>query len=258
MPKFMSQRYALGIEYLGTHYHGWQRQAHAESIQAHLEDALSQVADQPIELHCAGRTDAGVHATGQVVHFDTTAIREDKAWVLGSNTHLPSDIRVHWVKKVDNDFHARFSATARQYHYWIENTQIPSAYFKHRATHHHRPLDETLMHEAAQCLLGENDFTSFRAASCQSNTAMRNVMHCNVSRQKEFVIIDIKANAFLHHMVRNIAGSLISVGDGTQSIDWFKAVFEAKDRTQAAATAAPDGLFLVKVDYPTSDDLVSK
>ena len=246
-----TQRYALGIEYLGTQYHGWQRQAHEKkTIQTHIETALSRVADHNIEVQTAGRTDAGVHASGQVIHFETFAQRENKAWILGVNTHLPNDIRVHWVRAVNNDFHARFSATARRYHYWIENTKIPSAYFKHRATHHRRSLDEKKMHAAAQALLGENDFSSFRAASCQSNTAMRNVMHCNVSSHKKFVLIDIKANAFLHHMVRNIAGSLIDVGNGTKSIEWFQDIFQAKDRTQAGITAPPDGLFLIEVDYP--------
>ncbi|WP_080205096.1 tRNA pseudouridine(38-40) synthase TruA [Salmonella enterica] len=222
---------ALGIEYDGSKYYGWQRQNEVRSVQEKLEKALSQVANEPINVFCAGRTDAGVHGTGQVVHFETTALRKDAAWTLGVNANLPGDIAVRWVKTVPDDFHARFSATARRYRYII---------YKHRA---------------AQCLLGENDFTSFRAVQCQSRTPWRNVMHINVTRHGPYVVVDIKANAFVHHMVRNIVGSLLEVGAHNQPESWIAELLAARDRTLAAATAKAEGLYLVAVDYPDRFDL---
>lgn len=242
-------RYALGIEYNGTHYHGWQRQAQSCSIQGELEKALSMVADEPIETQVAGRTDAGVHALGQVVHFDTNAVRPNKAWVQGVNTHLPDAIRVRWVCEVNDDFHARFSATARRYIYVLDNRKVQSAIWPNQATWFAYNLNETMMHQAAQYLLGEHDFSAFRAAGCQSKTPMRNVMHCDVRRSGDWVWVDIKANAFLHHMVRNILGSLLSVGTAAQTPEWFESIFQGRDRTQAAATASAAGLYLFEVDY---------
>mgnify|MGYP000859179624 FL=1 len=242
-------RIALGIEYDGSKYYGWQRQNEVRSVQEKLEKALSQVANEPINVLCAGRTDAGVHGTGQVVHFETTAVRKDAAWTLGVNANLPGDIAVRWVKAVPDDFHARFSATARRYRYVIYNQRLRPAVLSQGVTHFYEPLDAERMQRAAQCLIGENDFTSFRAVQCQSRTPWRNVMHINVSRYGAYVVVDIKANAFVHHMVRNIVGS------GHQPESWIAELLAAKDRTLAAATAKAEGLYLVSVDYPDRFDL---
>ncbi|BDH45057.1 tRNA pseudouridine synthase A [Salmonella enterica subsp. enterica serovar Choleraesuis] len=243
-------RIALGIEYDGSRYYGWQRQQEVRSVQEKLEKALTQVANEPINVFCAGRTDAGVHATGQVVHFETRSLRKDAAWTLGINANLPKDIAVRWVHSVPESFHARFSATARRYRYIIYNERLRPAVMGQGVTHFHLPLDAALMHEAAQCLLGENDFTSFRAVQCQSRTPWRNVMHVHVNRYGSYVVVDIKANAFVHHMVRNIVGSLLEVGCGNKPVGWMAELLAEKDRTLAAATARAEGLYLVAVDYP--------
>ncbi|HBO24013.1 MAG TPA: tRNA pseudouridine(38-40) synthase TruA [Providencia sp.] len=242
-------RIALGIEYNGSNYYGWQSQKEVVSVQGCLEEALSKIAAEPIRVQCAGRTDAGVHATGQVVHFVTSALRKESAWTIGTNTHLPSDIAVRWSQPVDDEFHARFSATARRYRYVIFNHRYRAGILSNGITHFHYPLDEKRMHEAAQALLGEHDFTSFRALQCQSKTPWRNVMDVNVSRHGHYVVVDIKANAFLHHMVRNIVGSLLEIGCGNQDINWISHLLELQDRSKAAATAKAEGLYLVKVDY---------
>lgn len=243
-------RIALGIEYDGAKYRGWQRQQDVISVQGELEKALSKIANQPVEVFCAGRTDAGVHGTGQVVHFDVDCERPLKAWAMGVNTHLPKDIAVRWSKEVSEDFHARFSATARRYRYVICNTALRPAILSHGVSHYHGDLDEKLMHEAGQYLLGENDFTSFRATYCQANSPWRCLHHLKVTRHGQYVIIDIKANAFLHHMVRNITGSLIKVGRGEEKPEWMGWLLEQKDRSIAGATAKPGGLYLIEVDYP--------
>ncbi|QIQ20635.1 tRNA pseudouridine(38-40) synthase TruA [Zophobihabitans entericus] len=241
---------ALGIEYDGSRFFGWQRQQEVVSVQAALEKALSQVANEPIEVFCAGRTDAGVHATGQVVHFETNAPRADVAWTLGVNANLPDSVAVRWSTEVSDDFHARFSATARRYRYVICNQKYRPAILSQGMSHYYHPLDEQKMHQAAQYLLGENDFTSFRASQCQSKTPWRNIHHIKVTRQNQYVVVDIKANAFVHHMVRNIVGSLLEVGYGNKPESWIAELLAAKDRTLAAATAKAEGLYLVKVDYP--------
>lgn len=243
-------RIALGIEYDGSAYCGWQRQNDAASVQACLEKALSRVADAPIVVLCAGRTDAGVSATGQVVHFDTPILRKEAAWTMGVNTHLPKNIAVRWMHDVSEEFHARFSATARRYRYVIYNHRFRSAVLHSGITHVHMPLDVEKMQRAGQALLGENDFTSFRASQCQSRTPWRYMMHLNVTRHGNYVVVDIKANAFLHHMVRNIVGSLVEVGAGIQAEEWIGELLAAKDRNLAAATAKAEGLYLVSVDYP--------
>ncbi|MCW0346930.1 tRNA pseudouridine(38-40) synthase TruA [Pantoea ananatis] len=250
MSEGQTQKLALGIEYDGSRYYGWQRQQEVRSVQEKLERALSKVADHPVSVFCAGRTDAGVHGTGQVVHFETVAQRADAAWTLGVNANLPGDIAVRWVKAVPDDFHARFSATARRYRYLIYNQRLRPAILGNGVTHFYYPLDVEKMQRAGQCLLGENDFTSFRAVQCQSRTPWRNVMHLNVTRHGPYVIVDIKANAFVHHMVRNIVGSLMEIGCGNQSESWMAELLAAKDRTLAAATAKAEGLYLVAVDYP--------
>jgi len=243
-------RVALGIEYDGSGFFGWQRQADVVSVQAQLEIALSYVANEPIKVICAGRTDTGVHSTGQVVHFDTEAQRPMTAWTLGINANLPDSIAVRWAKEVDDSFHARYRATARRYRYIIYNHQLRPGILASGVSHYHGDIDETLMHQAAQLLVGEHDFTSFRALHCQANNPVRNVHQINVTRQGMYVMVDIQANAFLHHMVRNIVGSLLQIGLGNRAIEWITEVLALKDRKQAAATAKPNGLYLVDVTYP--------
>jgi len=248
-------RLALGIEYNGANLYGWQRQKNVPSVQQYLEKALSSIADSPIQVQCAGRTDAGVHACGQVVHFDTDKNRDQRAWSLGMNANLPAEIAVKWVKEVPEHFHARFSATARRYRYVIYNNPLRPAILGSGVTHHYFDLDAEKMHRAAQCLVGEHDFSAFRASLCQSKTPFRHLTHINVYRQQQYVIIDVQANAFVHHMVRNITGSLLEVGNGSQGEDWIQQLLLQKDRTKAAATAKPNGLYLVHVTYPQEFDL---
>jgi tRNA pseudouridine38-40 synthase len=251
------QRIACGIEYDGSGYHGWQLQANqrGSTVQAEVEQALAEIAISPVRVQCAGRTDTGVHASEQIIHFDPPVTRELKAWVQGANRHVPGDVRILWASAVADDFHARFSAQARRYRYIIANTDVCPAVLRGQVTWYRRPLDEQRMHEEAQVLLGEHDFSSFRAARCQSSTAMRNIHFINVSRRGKLVMIDIKANAFLHHMVRNIAGCLLLVGSGRAEAGWVEHVLSLRDRRQAADTGAPHGLYLVSVDYPTQYNL---
>ena len=243
-------RYALGVEYDGSKYCGWQRQSHSPSVQQHVEEALSKIANESIKVVCAGRTDTGVHATNQVIHFDTDQIRKDRAWTLGVNTHLPATISIKWVKLVDEEFHARFSATARRYRYIIYNNSLRSALLSTGLSFNYNELDADLMHEAAQHLVGHHDFTSFRTVHCQSHSPERTLYHCDVRREGRFIIIDVRGNAFLHHMIRNISGSLMRVGQGLESTAWIKDVLEAKNRCLAGITAPADGLYFVGVEYP--------
>jgi len=246
-------RIALGIEYDGSGFSGWQMQKNSiRTVQGELEKALSIVANEPIQVVCAGRTDTGVHATGQVVNFDTTAVRDERAWLFGVNTHLPDDVASLWSREVSEDFSARFSATARQYRYVILNRPGRSAAFHSKVTWRHGLINEQAMHEAAQALVGEHDYSSFRSSSCQADHALRNIHYINVSRKDDFIYIDIKANAFLHHMVRNIAGSLLMIGQGEQTVDWMQALLQGKDRNHAGPTAPAQGLYMVKVSYPKS------
>lgn len=242
-------KYAIGIEYCGALYCGWQRQLHCESVQHNVESALAFVADHPLELICAGRTDSGVHAIEQVAHFETSAERSERAWVLGSNCRLPPDIRLKWAVPVADDFHARFSARSRAYRYIILNSPVPSAIFHDRCSWEFQPLNQAAMHECAQILVGEHDFSSFRAAGCQSRSPNRNVYEITVTRQEELIFLDIRANAFLYHMVRNIAGSLIAVGKGDQDAAWFAGVFRAGDRKLAEKTATASGLYFLQASY---------
>jgi len=242
-------KYALGVEYRGTGYCGWQRQPHCDSVQQNLEQALSFVADHSVELVCAGRTDTGVHALEQVAHFESEASRSERAWLLGANCRLPRDIRIRWILPVADDFHARFGARARTYRYVIYNETVPSALFHDQSAWEFRPLDHGKMHQCAQLLIGEHDFSSFRAAGCQSKSASRDLQQISVSRQGGLVMLDIKANAFLYHMVRNIAGSLIAVGAGEMSHDEFARIFAARDRNLAAPTAPAAGLYFLQADY---------
>jgi len=246
------RRIACRVEFDGSRYHGWQAQPHlpVDTVQEVLEEGLSSVAGAPVRIHCAGRTDTGVHGFGQVVHFDAPVERSAKAWVLGTNANLPPGIRLHWAVPVDDDFHARFSALARRYRYIVANTPVRPALMLGQVTWYRYSLSERAMHESAQCLLGERDFSAFRAASCQSTTPMRNLQHLVVSRWGDLVVFDIQANAFLHHMVRNIVGSLLVVGSGRRDSGWIGELLAAGDRSAAADTAPPDGLYLVAVEYP--------
>jgi tRNA pseudouridine38-40 synthase len=245
-------RIACGIEYDGSRYNGWQAQSQlsVSTIQQQLEEALASVSVEPIRVHCAGRTDTGVHGHEQIVHFDSPVSRSSKSWVLGTNANLPYDIRVRWAVAVPHTFHARFSALSRRYRYIIANTPVRPALLNGKITWQRRDLDVALMHAEAQALLGEQDFSAFRAASCQSVSPMRNVQNVEVSRRGDCVLIDIRANAFLHHMVRNIAGSLMAIGTGRKAAGWIAELLKGRDRAVAADTAPADGLYLVRVEYP--------
>ncbi len=252
-------RVALLFEYDGAAFHGWQYQkSGVPSVQGHLQEAVSRVANHPVDLICAGRTDAGVHATAQVVHFETPSVRTFRSWIMGINTALPGDIAVRWAGKMADDFHARFSAVSRRYRYVIHNHPVRPGLLRKHVSWTFRPLDAERMHEAAQALVGEQDFSSFRAAGCQSRTPHRNLHFIRVSRHGDYVVIDIQANAFLHHMVRNIAGALMAVGNGKQRPEWIREILARKDRRQADITAPAYGLYLVNVGYPADAGIPSE
>jgi tRNA pseudouridine38-40 synthase len=249
-------RFALGVEYNGHRFHGWQAQrGNTRTVQSVLEAALSRVANHPVHVICAGRTDAGVHALAQVIHFDTQAKRDPRNWVLGTNAYLPEDVNVCWAKLVDDNFHARFSALSRHYRYLILNRPFRSSLWANRATWVRRPLAVEPMHLAAQALIGKHDFSSYRAQGCQAKSPVRTLHNISVNQQGELIIIHVHANAFLQHMVRNIAGVLIAIGQGDQSIDWAGQVLQFRDRTQGGVTAVPDGLYFAQVVYPVLFDL---
>ena len=250
-------RFAAGLEYDGRAYSGWQFQPGLQTVQDVVQRALSRVADAPVDCVCAGRTDAGVHASGQVVHFDTEAIRSERGWRLGTNSYLPNDVSVAWLREVPGHFHARFSAVARSYRYLILNRDSRSALAFGRATWERRPLDAARMHAAAQVLVGEHDFSAFRAIECQAKSPLRRVERLEVSRDAEWLTLAITANAFLHHMVRNVAGLLLSVGSGESPPERVATVLASRDRKTNAATAPPDGLYLETVRYPAEFALPS-
>ena len=251
MTLYIMPRILLEVEYVGTAYHGWQRQtSEIASIQATLEAALAQLLQHPVTVVAAGRTDKGVHACCQVVHFDTTAERPLYAFIAGTNHYLPPDIRVHSAKIVSEDFHARFSAQARRYHYHILNQPVASSILHDRVLWHRPLLDVALMHEAAQYLLGTHDFSSFRSHECQAKSPIKTMHFCDVRRQDHLIVVDVKANGFLHHMVRNIVGVLLEVGEKKQPAEWMQAVLLAKRREAAAMTIPPQGLYFTGVDYP--------
>ena len=248
-----SSRFALCLGYNGSEYHGWQAQKSGlPTIESAVRQAVAKVANHPVELVCAGRTDKAVHASHQVVHFDSHVRRTPRSWVFGCNANLPKDISVSWAGEVGPDFHARFSATSRRYHYVILNHPVRPASFSGEVSWFHYPLSAARMHQAAQCLVGEHDFSSFRAVGCQSKTPFRNLEFVNVFRIANMVVIDIKGNAFLHHMVRNIAGVLMAIGSGQKEVDWCLEVLNARDRTAGGVTAPPHGLYLTHVGYPES------
>ncbi|MGH8401884.1 MAG: tRNA pseudouridine(38-40) synthase TruA [Gammaproteobacteria bacterium] len=249
-------RLALGLEYDGAAFMGWQRQSHAgRTVQAVVEAAIAKVADHSVEITCAGRTDAGVHATGQVAHFDTHVVRSLRGWLLGLNSNLPPDVAVNWVREVPDGFHARYRARARQYRYTILNRLTRSAVTRAQATWIHRPLNELRMQAAARHLLGEHDFSAFRAAECQAHSPVRTIHALDARREGEYILIDVVANGFLHHMVRNIVGVMIAIGEGKQEPDWARKVLEGRDRALAGTTAPPQGLCFMAVLYPQVYDI---
>ena len=248
-----NHRIVLGLEYDGSLYSGWQRQASAKvlTVQKEVEQALSQVAASNIITPCAGRTDAGVHATHQVLHFDSPVDRGIKAWTIGVNSLLPASIKVLWATNVEEDYHARFSATARRYNYLLYRRNIASAILSKKVTHIRGPLDVDSMDKAAQVLVGEHDFSAFRAAACQSNSPNRCVISANCYQKGAYTIFDVKANAFLLHMVRNFVGALLEIGQSKKEINWMSELLASRDRRLCGVTAPPDGLYLVSVDYPS-------
>ncbi len=243
-------RVALGLEYDGTAFAGWQSQRASPAVQSLIEAALSPVAAEPVGLICAGRTDAGVHARGQVAHFDTHAHRSARGWVLGANTHLPSDINVAWARPVPQHFHARYSAEARTYRYYIYNRSVRSALAARGAAWIRQPLDHERMQSATAALIGSHDFSALRSAASQSHSPIRRVEELTITRRGDFVIMQVTANAFLHHMVRNIAGLLIAIGRGDQDPLWARTVLASKDRSRGGPTASAEGLYFWFVRYP--------
>lgn len=243
-------RIAAIVEYDGSAFCGWQWQDDAPSVQAAVEAALSKVANAPLRVITAGRTDSGVHASGQVIHFDTEVQRTPHAWIRGANSHLPPQVALLWAREVDPEFHARFSALGRAYRYVILNRSIRPTFLARRVTHEYRPLDVARMQQAAALLVGTHDFSSYRAIQCQAKSPVRELRRLEVRRAGDLVTITAEANAFLHHMVRNLAGVLMSIGAGEREPDWARQVLVARDRTLGGITASPHGLYLTAVDYP--------
>jgi len=242
-------RVALCIEYDGGAFHGWQTQPDGRTVQDALEKALSEIAGQPISVSCAGRTDTGVHATAQVAHFDCPAERPLSAWVRGANTLLPDAVAVRWAHPVPDDFHARFSARGRRYRYVLVNRPQRPALAYGRVGWYHATLDIAAMQKAASFLLGERDFSAFRAAECQAKSPVKELREARVRAVGDYVLFDFEATAFLHHMVRNMVGSLVYVGNGKHSPAWIDELLAERDRKRAAPTFAPDGLYLSGVSY---------
>jgi tRNA pseudouridine38-40 synthase len=245
-------RIVVGVEYDGSAYAGWQAQASLPTLQRVTEKALSSVAAEEVSLTCAGRTDAGVHAHGQVAHFDTHALRSMRAWVLGANSELPRDVSISWALPGPAHFHARYCAEARTYRYLILNRLARGALYAARAAWIHHPLEHERMAEAARWLLGEHDFSAFRSSECQAKSPVRRMEQISVERRGDWVVIEATANAFLHHMMRNIAGLLIAIGRSDAPADWAREVLEGRNRSRNAATAPAGGLYLLSVRYPAA------
>lgn len=250
-------RFAVGLEYDGGGFSGWQQQEDAPSVQHEVTAALASVLDHPVDITAAGRTDAGVHARCQVVHFDSGAQRTGRALVLGANSQLPAGISLRWAFTVADHFHARYSAEARTYRYCILNRVSRSALAAGRSAFVYKPLDAERMQAATAHLVGYHDFSALRAAECQAKSPVRDISRLSVRRVGDFVLLEVTANAFLHHMVRNIAGSLILVGRGERTAEWLLAVLLGRDRRDAGPTAPPDGLYFVGADYPAGFGLPS-
>lgn len=253
-------RIALGLEYCGTPFHGWQSQPQGGTVQDALESALATIAGERIGVICAGRTDAGVHATLQVVHFETTVDRPLSAWVRGVNSHLPDGVAVRWAVPVDAEFHARFSARGRRYRYLLLNRPQRPGLWQGRVGWFHLPLDVSAMQMAAKHLIGEHDFSSFRASNCQAKTPVKTLWRADVHQNGNMIVFDFEASAFLHHMVRNLVGSLVYIGKGLQGPDWMAELLQLCDRKVAAPTFSPDGLYFRGPLYeahwnlPTTED----
>ena len=243
-------RFVVGVEYHGTNFYGWQRQRGFRTVQEELENALSKVANSEVSLVCAGRTDTGVHALGQVAHFDTSVLRKEHSWIQGGNSNLPKDLSVSWCVRVAESFHARYSALTRTYRYVIFNRRVRSGKVFNSTTWISKKLDETRMSMAADFLIGEHDFSSFRARGCQAKSPIRAIEEIRICRRQDFVVITVKANGFLQKMVRNIAGLLIDVGSGKRQPSWAEKVLLSRQRGVNGATAAASGLYLIAVDYP--------
>jgi tRNA pseudouridine38-40 synthase len=243
-------RYAMALEYDGSPFMGWQKHDTGDTIQAAVEKAVSFVADAPIEVVCSGRTDARVSARCQLVHFDSDAPRDARAWVLGTNTRLPDSIRALWMQTVPDDFHARYCARARRYRYSLLIRPVKPAINRHFLSWSREELDAARMHEAAQKILGEQDFSAFRTVQCQAKHPNRNLHRLDVSREGDTIYFDVQANAFLHHMVRNLVGSLLLIGKGEQPVDWMKTLLDGRDRTVAGPTAPAEGLMFLGALYP--------
>lgn len=248
-------RIALGVEYDGSAFCGWQYQDHSPSVQAVVEQALSKVSNGPVRVICAGRTDTGVHATEQVIHFDSSVERPMRAWVHGANANLPKQVALLWAVPISDDFHARFSAVRRSYRYVICNRPVRPTFLAERTSWDHRPLDVERMAAAGRYLIGEHDFSSYRAQGCQAKSPVRTIQRLDVSRNNELIFIDIEANAFLHHMVRNIAGVLMAIGAGERPVEWAQQVLEHRDRSLGGVTSLPSGLYLTNVQYPPQFEL---
>jgi len=242
-------RIALGIEYDGASFHGWQSQPHGNTLQDALERALAEVAGESVRLTCAGRTDAGVHALGQVAHFDSGAGRLDNAWVRGTNAYLPEAVAVRWAQPVDEEFHARFAALSRSYRYVLYNHAVRPALNHGHVGWCHRFLDVERMQQGARLLLGEQDFSTFRSAECQAKSPLKLVHQADVARRGDMIVFDFRASAFLHHMVRNIVGALVAVGSGKRAPAWIAELISRRDRTLAAPTFSPAGLYFAGVEY---------
>jgi len=243
------KRYAIGLEYDGSKFLGWQIQRQEPTVQGCVEQALARVANHEVRATGCGRTDTGVHALCQIAHFDSAAVRDERSWLLGLNSNLPQGISGLWVREVDSTFHARFSAFSRSYRYVILNRWVRPALEATRMSWCRTPLDADKMHEAAQLLLGEHDFTSFRAQACQARHAVREIQQISVQRDGDLVSLEVTANGFLYHMVRNLAGTLMRVGLGEENISWVKFVLEKLDRKAAAQTAPPEGLYFLGARY---------
>ena len=246
----MLRTYAALVEYDGSQFKGWQLQNTVATVQQAVEAAISKVADEQTRVHCAGRTDTGVHATGQVIHFQTHRERDGYSWLRGINSNLPKSVSMPWIKEVDNDFHARFSAISRQYRYIYYLRRISPAILKSYVTWEYRNLDIFRMRKAAQYLIGKHNFNAYRSVACQAKSPIRTIEFIEVQQQREFVYFDIKADGFLHHMVRNIAGVLAAIGCDEKSIFWANEILESEDRSQGGVTAPPNGLYLTNVNYP--------